>query len=66
MKHAKEQLQKLVVQRDEMIHSRKMVEEMSKRHGEESYPSLAVLLWFAELFRLIPKSITSSPVALER
>ena len=30
--HAKEQLQKLVVQRDEMIHSRKMVEEIRGSH----------------------------------
>ena len=30
--HAMEQLQKLVVQRDEMIHNVRMVEEMSKRH----------------------------------
>ena len=30
--HTKEQLQKLVVERDEMVHCGKKVEEMSKRH----------------------------------
>ena len=39
--HTKEQLQKLVVERDEMVHCGKKVEEMSK---EGSLQSLGVLL----------------------
>ena len=51
MAHVKEELQKLIVERDDMVYSGKNVEEISDTKGESSL-SLEVqlsVLWFAEL-----------------
>ena len=59
--HATEQLQKLVVERDEMVHCGKKVEEMSKRHRRRKLSEFGSAaesaLWFAESFGLIPASV---------
>lgn len=59
--HTKEQLQKLVVERDEKVHCGKKVEEMSKRHQRRKLTEFGSAaesaLWFAESFGLIPESL---------
>ena len=60
--HMKEQLQKLIVERDDMVHSGKKVEEMSKRHRRRKLTQFGSAaesaLWFAESFGLIPESVS--------
>ena len=57
----KEQLQKLVIERDEKVHCGKKVEEMSKRHQRRKLTEFGSAaesaLWFAESFGLIPESL---------
>ena len=57
----KEQLQKLVVERDEMVNCGKKVEEMSKQHWrrklKEFGSAAESALWFAESFGLVPESL---------
>ena len=59
--HTKEQLRKLVVERDEMVHCGKKVEEMSKRHRRKKLTEFGSAaesaLWFVESFGLIPESL---------
>ena len=59
--YTKKQLQKLMVERDEMVHCGKKVEEMSKRHRRrkllEFGSAAESALWFAESFGLIPESL---------
>ena len=64
--HTKEQLQKLVVERDEneMVHCGMKVEEMSKQHLRrklmEFGSATESVLWIAESFGLIPR-VTECP-----
>ena len=59
--HMKEQMQKLMIERDEMVHCGKKYEDMSKRHQRRKLADFRSAaegaLWFAESFGLIPESL---------
>ena len=59
--HMKEQMQKLMIERDEMVHCGKKYEDMSKRHQGQKLADFRSAakgaLWFAESFGLIPESL---------
>ena len=57
----KEQMQKLMMERDDMVHCGKRYEDMSKRHQRRKLADFRSAaegaLWFAESFGLIPESL---------
>ena len=61
VEHMKEQMQKLMMERDDMVHCGKNYEDMSKRHQRQKLADFRSAaegaLWFAESFGLIPESL---------
>ena len=61
VEHMKEQMQKLMMERDDMVHCGKKYDDISKRHQRRKlvdFRSAAEgALWFTESFGLIPESV---------
>ena len=61
VEHMKEQMQKLMMERDDMVHCGKNYEDMSKRQQRRKLADFRSAaegaLWFAESFGLIPESL---------
>ena len=59
--HMNEQMQKIVKERDDMVHCGKKYEEMSKCHQRRKLADFRSTaegaLWFAESFGLIPETL---------
>lgn len=61
VEHMKEQMQKLMMEHDDMVHCGKKYEDMSKRHQRQKLADFRSAaegaLWFTESFGLIPESL---------